>query len=144
MFEGVPTFEVGRQDIEEGIKLADLLVDRAAVFPSKGEMRKLAQQGGLSINKEKGQRCLCPSISRHAAEREIHRLSRKAKKLLPACCKIKPTDKNRQGGYAFGKIPLSVYLSSIKSLQDPAERRWRTTSYSMTPAAPFSDDMPRT
>ncbi len=53
VFEGVPTFEVGRQDIEEGIKLADLLVDRAAVFPSKGEMRKLAQQGGLSINKEK-------------------------------------------------------------------------------------------
>ena len=53
VYEGVPTFEVGRQDIEEGIKLADLLVDRAAVFPSKGEMRKLAQQGGLSINKEK-------------------------------------------------------------------------------------------
>ncbi len=53
VFEGVPTFEVARQDIEEGIKLADLLVDRAAVFPSKGEMRKLAQQGGLSINKEK-------------------------------------------------------------------------------------------
>lgn len=53
VFEGVPTFEVSRQDIEEGIKLADLLVDRAAVFPSKGEMRKLAQQGGLSINKEK-------------------------------------------------------------------------------------------
>ena len=49
VFEGVPTFEVARQDIEEGIKLAD----RAAVFPSKGEMRKLAQQGGLSINKEK-------------------------------------------------------------------------------------------
>lgn len=53
VFEGVPTFEVASQDIEEGIKLADLLVDRAAVFPSKGEMRKLAQQGGLSINKEK-------------------------------------------------------------------------------------------
>ncbi len=53
VFEGVPTFEVARQDIEEGIKLADLLVDRAAVFPSKGEMRKLAQHGGLSINKEK-------------------------------------------------------------------------------------------
>lgn len=53
VFEGVPTFEVSRQEIAEGIKLADLLVDRAAVFPSKGEMRKLAQQGGFSINKEK-------------------------------------------------------------------------------------------
>ena len=34
-------------------KLIDLLTDNAAVFPSKGEMRKLTQQGGLSINKEK-------------------------------------------------------------------------------------------
>ncbi|MBP2691462.1 MAG: tyrosine--tRNA ligase, partial [Muribaculaceae bacterium] len=53
VFEGVPTFEVSRQEIADGIKLADLLVDRAAVFPSKGEMRKLAQQGGVAINKEK-------------------------------------------------------------------------------------------
>jgi tyrosyl-tRNA synthetase len=34
-------------------KLIDLLTDTAAVFPSKGEMRKLTQQGALSINKEK-------------------------------------------------------------------------------------------
>lgn len=30
-----------------------MLVDKAPVFPSKGELRKLAQQGGFSINKEK-------------------------------------------------------------------------------------------
>ncbi|MDE6802806.1 MAG: tyrosine--tRNA ligase [Muribaculaceae bacterium] len=53
VFEGVPTFEVKRSDIEEGMKLADLLTDAAPVFPSKGELRKLAQGGGLSINKEK-------------------------------------------------------------------------------------------
>ena len=53
VFEGVPTFEVSRADIESGIRLADLLVEKAAVFPSKGEMRKLVQQGGFSINKEK-------------------------------------------------------------------------------------------
>ncbi|MDE5608300.1 MAG: tyrosine--tRNA ligase [Muribaculaceae bacterium] len=53
VFEGVPTFEVKRSDIEEGIKLADLLTDAAPVFPSKGELRKLAQGGGLSVNKEK-------------------------------------------------------------------------------------------
>lgn len=53
VFEGVPTFEVSRSDIEEGIKLADLLTEKAKVFPSKGELRKLAQQGGFSINKEK-------------------------------------------------------------------------------------------
>ncbi len=53
IFAGVPQYEVSRQEISEGIKLADLLTDRAAVFPSKGEARKMAQQGGLSINKEK-------------------------------------------------------------------------------------------
>ena len=53
VFEGVPTFEVERADIEAGIKLADLLVDKAPVFPSKGELRKLAQGGGFAINKEK-------------------------------------------------------------------------------------------
>ena len=53
VMEGVPTFEVSRADIEAGIKLADLLTDKAAVFPSKGEMRKMTQGGGVSINKEK-------------------------------------------------------------------------------------------
>lgn len=54
VFEGVPQFEVEKADITSGeTKLADLLTEKAAVFPSKGEMRKLAQQGGLSINKEK-------------------------------------------------------------------------------------------
>ncbi len=53
VFEGVPTFEVAKADIEAGITLAELLVDKAQVFPSKGEMRKMAQGGGLMINKEK-------------------------------------------------------------------------------------------
>lgn len=53
VFEGVPTYEVEKADIEAGIKIADLLTDKANVFPSKGELRKLAQQGGVSINKEK-------------------------------------------------------------------------------------------
>ncbi len=53
VFEGVPTFEVEKADIEAGIKIADLLTEKANVFPSKGELRKLAQQGGVSINKEK-------------------------------------------------------------------------------------------
>ncbi len=53
VMEGVPTFDVSRAEIEDGIKLADLLVDRAGVFPSKAEMRKMTQGGGVSINKEK-------------------------------------------------------------------------------------------
>ena len=53
VMEGVPTFEVSRQAIADGIKLADLLTDAAPVFPSKGEMRKMVQGGGVSVNKEK-------------------------------------------------------------------------------------------
>lgn len=53
VFEGVPQYEVERAEIEAGIKLVDLLTEKAAVFPSKGEMRKLAQGGGVSVNKEK-------------------------------------------------------------------------------------------
>lgn len=53
VFEGVPQFEVAKTDIEAGIKAVDLLADKAKVFSSKGEMRKLVQGGGVSVNKEK-------------------------------------------------------------------------------------------
>lgn len=53
VLEGVPTHEVSRADIDAGIPLADLLVEKAAIFPSKGDLRKLVQQGGVMINKEK-------------------------------------------------------------------------------------------
>lgn len=53
VFEGVPQFEVSRETFQAGIKAVDLLVEQAAVFASKGEMRKLVQSGGLSLNKEK-------------------------------------------------------------------------------------------
>ncbi|WP_300729716.1 tyrosine--tRNA ligase [uncultured Bacteroides sp.] len=53
VFEGVPQFEVAKSEIEAGIKAVDLFTEKAAVFPSKGEMRKLTQGGGVSLNKEK-------------------------------------------------------------------------------------------
>ncbi len=53
VFEGVPSFEVSRADIEAGMPLAELLVEKAQVFHSKGEMRKMTQNGGVMINKEK-------------------------------------------------------------------------------------------
>ena len=53
VMEGVPQFEVPRSALSEGVKLVDLLTETAAVFPSKGEMRKMVQGGGVSINKEK-------------------------------------------------------------------------------------------
>lgn len=53
VFEGVPTFEISREDLNGEVKLADLLTEKAAVFPSKAEMRKMVQGGGVSLNKEK-------------------------------------------------------------------------------------------
>lgn len=53
IFEGVPRYEVARNVITDGVKLADLVTDAAAIFPSKGEFRKLVQGGGVSVNKEK-------------------------------------------------------------------------------------------
>lgn len=53
VFEGVPQFRVSKALFNEGVKFIDLLTDHAAVFTSKGEMRKMVQAGGVSINKEK-------------------------------------------------------------------------------------------
>ena len=53
VFDGVPRFEVSRSLVEEGVKAVDLTTENAAIFASKGEMRKLVQGGGVSINKEK-------------------------------------------------------------------------------------------
>jgi tyrosyl-tRNA synthetase len=53
LFAGVPQYEISQSELAGGIKAVDLLTEKAAVFPSKGEMRKLVQSGGISINKEK-------------------------------------------------------------------------------------------
>ncbi|MDR2680965.1 MAG: tyrosine--tRNA ligase [Tannerella sp.] len=53
VFEGVPQYEISRDELSAGIKAVDLCIDKAAIFASKGEMRKLTQNGGVSINKEK-------------------------------------------------------------------------------------------
>ncbi len=53
VFDGVPRFEINRDELSGGVKAIDLLTEKAAVFASKGEMRKLVQSGGISINKEK-------------------------------------------------------------------------------------------
>jgi tyrosyl-tRNA synthetase len=53
VFEGVPQFSVSKAKLQAGIKAVDLLTEDAAVFPSKGEMRKTTQSGGVMLNKEK-------------------------------------------------------------------------------------------
>ena len=51
VFSGVPTFDVPRSELPCGI--IDFLSVKSAVFPSKGECRKMIQGGGVSINKDK-------------------------------------------------------------------------------------------
>jgi tyrosyl-tRNA synthetase len=53
VFEGVPVFEVSRNLINNGISVADLCAGETSIFPSKGELRRLVQGGGLSFNKQK-------------------------------------------------------------------------------------------
>ena len=63
VFEGVPTFEVSRDELAAGIPMADLLTDRAKVFASKGELRKMAAQGALLVNKEKWTDAYAPATA---------------------------------------------------------------------------------
>ncbi|MBO5613333.1 MAG: tyrosine--tRNA ligase [Prevotella sp.] len=52
VFEGVEHFQIGRDQL--GQPAVEILTsDNCKVFPSKGEMRKMVQGGGVSINKEK-------------------------------------------------------------------------------------------
>ena len=54
VFAGVPQFTFDRSLLEgEGVKAVDLAVEHTQCFASKGEMRKLTQGGGVSLNKEK-------------------------------------------------------------------------------------------
>jgi tyrosyl-tRNA synthetase len=53
VFEGVPTFNISKAELEGSLKVIDLLAEKTSVFPSKGECRKTIQSGGVSINKLK-------------------------------------------------------------------------------------------
>ncbi len=55
VFEGVPQFEISKEKFDTGVKAVDLFTDEAAVFPSKGELRKMFKANGFSLNKDKFQ-----------------------------------------------------------------------------------------
>ena len=64
VFDGVPTFGIRRKDLPVGI--LDALAVHTQIFPSKGEARKMIQQNGLSLNKEK-----VTDIARELGEQDI-------------------------------------------------------------------------
>jgi len=53
IFSGVAQYKISKEELSKGIKAVELLAEKTSVFPSKGEMRKMVQSGGVSINKEK-------------------------------------------------------------------------------------------
>ena len=54
VFDGVPQFGVSKADLEAGgVPFGVLCTEKAAVFPSKGELRRLIQGGGIAMNKAK-------------------------------------------------------------------------------------------
>lgn len=55
VFEGVPTIDITRDELANQANVTDLLSigTKSAIFPSKGEARKMIQGGGVSINKTK-------------------------------------------------------------------------------------------
>jgi tyrosyl-tRNA synthetase len=53
VFEGVPVFDVKSDILKKGVNVTDLCTVHTTVFPSKGELRRLIEGGGFSINKVK-------------------------------------------------------------------------------------------
>ena len=51
VFSGVPTFDLTADMLP--CNIVELLAVKTAVFPSKGEARKMIQGNGVSINKDK-------------------------------------------------------------------------------------------
>jgi len=53
VFEGVPIFDVRKEILAKGVTFTALCTEHSQVFSSKGELRRLIQGGGVSLNKEK-------------------------------------------------------------------------------------------
>jgi tyrosyl-tRNA synthetase len=53
VFEGVPAFDVKKEILAAGITFSSLCTEQSQVFPSKGELKRMVQGGGVSLNKVK-------------------------------------------------------------------------------------------
>ena len=53
IFEGIPQYDITKEELTAGIDAATILAEKSSVFPSKGEAKKTIQGGGVSLNKEK-------------------------------------------------------------------------------------------
>lgn len=65
VFEGVPQFTVSTATLQGGVPFSTLTTEHAAIFASKGELRRLVQGGGISLCGEKvadGEMAIDPSM----------------------------------------------------------------------------------
>ena len=53
VFQGIGQFAVKKEVIAGSVDVLTLLAEQTSIFPSKGEARKMIQNGGVSLNKEK-------------------------------------------------------------------------------------------
>jgi tyrosyl-tRNA synthetase len=53
VFENAPVVELGREILSKDVSIGDAFSVHTKIFESKSELRRLIQQGGFSINKEK-------------------------------------------------------------------------------------------
>jgi tyrosyl-tRNA synthetase len=51
VFEGVPMFDVSADILASGVTIADLCAVHTTIAESKGELKRLIQGGGVSLNK---------------------------------------------------------------------------------------------
>ena len=53
VFEGVPLFDIEAEILVKGVPFSELATENCGIFPSKGDLRRTVQGGGVSVNKEK-------------------------------------------------------------------------------------------
>jgi len=53
VFEGVPSYDIEMDILVRGVPFTALCAEHSQVFGSKGELRRMIQGGGVSLNKEK-------------------------------------------------------------------------------------------
>jgi len=53
VFEGVPSFDIQGEIIEGGVTFAELCVVHTQIFASRGELKRMTEGGGVSLNKVK-------------------------------------------------------------------------------------------
>lgn len=53
VFEGVPTFQINKEELIGGIDIIDLLAEKTTITKSKGEARRSLKENAISVNKQK-------------------------------------------------------------------------------------------